>query len=415
VRNTLQDQYVDRDARKGVQLNVLVADDDAVARRLMERLLTQWGHEVVAAADGDRAYEQIEQRPELQVLLLDWMMPGLDGPEICRRVRAQQREHYVYILLITSRSGREDFLEGMSAGADDFVIKPVDPDELQVRLIAAQRVIGLKTDIETQERINHELRELDRMKSAFILLTSHELRSPLAVINGATELLRPHIDPDKRTARSLLDALTKSTQRLVDVVVRTLKVSHEGGYDQGLFAEETDLAALTKDVVEEACVFADRRGQKLRVTVDDGLPPVTLDRSKIADALLNLLMNAIKFSPDGETIGVNVCQPDAGNVRFEVIDRGVGVSETDKPHIFEMYFSTLDMLHHSSGSYEFGKRGLGLGLPIVKHFAELHGGTAGFESSEGNGSRFFFTIPLTGVPEPGGQEGPHNAAAGSAP
>jgi len=94
---------VDRDARKGVQLNVLVADDDAVARRLMERLLTQWGHEVVAAADGDRAYEQIEQRPELQVLLLDWMMPGLDGPEICRRVRAQQREHYVYILLITSR------------------------------------------------------------------------------------------------------------------------------------------------------------------------------------------------------------------------------------------------------------------------------------------------------------------------
>lgn len=377
-------------------VKILVADDDPVVRAILQRQLSSRGHEVVLAIDGSEACRQIDSRPDLEVLLLDWMMPGQEGPEVCRYARSRIVDHYVYILLITARSSRQDFLEGMAAGVDDFVVKPIDSDELQVRLRVAERLIGLKSEVQMHEELNRRLRELDLMKTAFIFLTSHELRSPLGVLMPTMELLGAELSKTNDGVQELWSAMVASLSRLSEVVVRTLEMSHEGEYEPRLSLETCDATQLVVEAVSSAGIFAKCRSQRIRMEAGDDIPPISVDRGKIREALLNLLMNAIKFSRDGGEIAIRILLPDAVNIQFEVIDHGTGISEADKPHVFEKYFSSFDIMHHSSGSYQFGTRGIGLGLPIVKYFVELHGGSVGVDSVEGQGSRFYFTVPVCG-------------------
>ncbi|HZU24448.1 MAG TPA: diguanylate cyclase [Bryobacteraceae bacterium] len=137
-------------------MKILIADDSVVSRHLLEATLRRWGYEVVGASDGDRAWELLQGENAPSIAILDWMMPGLTGPEVCLRMRQSGREPYTYILLLTSRSQREDLIEGMEAGADDYVTKPFDEHELKVRLRAGTRIIELQSEL---LRAREELRE----------------------------------------------------------------------------------------------------------------------------------------------------------------------------------------------------------------------------------------------------------------
>ncbi len=125
-------------------MKVLIAEDEAMSRRLLQTYLERWGHEVVAAQNGAEAWNLFVEG-EFSIVISDWIMPEMDGVEVIRRIRACQRPAYVYAILVTSKSQKEDLVEGMEAGADDFVTKPFDRDELRVRLRAGQRVIELET------------------------------------------------------------------------------------------------------------------------------------------------------------------------------------------------------------------------------------------------------------------------------
>jgi len=141
-------------------MRVLIADDDATSRILLKAMASKLGHECLIAADGSSAWELLSSGG-IDVLLTDWMMPGVDGPELCRRVRDELSDDYVYIVLITGLNQPEKVLEGMSAGADDYLIKPVDPFAVHTRLVAAERVTALHrqvADFRAQlERANLEL------------------------------------------------------------------------------------------------------------------------------------------------------------------------------------------------------------------------------------------------------------------
>jgi DNA-binding response OmpR family regulator len=124
-------------------MKVLVADDDPVSRRLLQNYLQKWGYEVSVAANGAEAW-QLFEREDFQMVISDWMMPELDGLDLIRRIRQQPLDHYVFAILLTSRSQKDDFVAGMEAGADDFVSKPFDQDELHVRLRAGERIVNLE-------------------------------------------------------------------------------------------------------------------------------------------------------------------------------------------------------------------------------------------------------------------------------
>ncbi len=128
-------------------MKILIADDSIVSRHLLEATLRKWGYEVVVACDGLEALELMQRENAPNLAILDWMMPGLTGLEVCDRIRKRAREPYTYILLLTSKSQKEDLIEGMDAGADDYITKPFDQHELQVRLRAGRRLVDLQAEL----------------------------------------------------------------------------------------------------------------------------------------------------------------------------------------------------------------------------------------------------------------------------
>ncbi len=133
-------------------MRVLLAEDEVVTRRLMEAMLERFGYDVDAVADGDQAWAALSQPDAPSVVVLDWSMPGMDGPEICRRVRARKDAKYTYMVLVTARSAKQDIVEGLGAGADDFVSKPVDPEELRARIRVGERIVKLEQTLSSQVR-----------------------------------------------------------------------------------------------------------------------------------------------------------------------------------------------------------------------------------------------------------------------
>ena len=165
-------------ARGDGTMRVLIADDDAVSRLTLRRAIEQLGHEVLVATDGTDAWE-LYRKHEVDVLVSDWLMPGMDGLDLCRRVREAQRETYTYVILLTSLEGKQHFMQGMQAGADDYLTKPLDREELRVRLQVAARVTSL------HHQLAEKTRELERANRA---LAESARRDPLTGLGNRLQL-----------------------------------------------------------------------------------------------------------------------------------------------------------------------------------------------------------------------------------
>jgi two-component system cell cycle response regulator len=176
-------------------MKVLIADDSLISRRLLETALQQWDYQVVAASDGIEAWQILSREDAPRLAILDWMMPGLSGPEVCRRVRHLASQRYTYILLVTSRSEREDVIQGMEAGADDYITKPFDQSELKVRLASGRRIVELQDDLLDAQVTLREQATLDALtriwnRRSILEILDREIdraqreKSPLSVVMG---------------------------------------------------------------------------------------------------------------------------------------------------------------------------------------------------------------------------------------
>jgi DNA-binding response OmpR family regulator len=181
-------------------MKILIADDDNITRLLLSSALTRLGHEVCAASNGRDAW-LAWHGGAFPLLISDWMMPDLDGLEFCRRIRSAQRPEYTYIILLTSRSGKENYLEAMTAGADDFLTKPFEKEAFAARVHVAGRILGLHAhlqaaNLDLERRVRERTAELEKAlqaKSELLSRTSHELRTPMNHVLGFAQLLE--MDP----------------------------------------------------------------------------------------------------------------------------------------------------------------------------------------------------------------------------
>ena len=174
-------------------MKILIADDSIVSRHLLEATLRKWGYDVAVACDGQQALDLLQGDEAPALAILDWMMPGLTGLEVCRRIRQRSREPYIYILLLTSKSQKEDLIEGMEAGADDYITKPFDQHELQVRLRAGKRLADLQAELLSAREALREQATRDSLthiwnRSSILEMLSRELaraereRTPVGVV-----------------------------------------------------------------------------------------------------------------------------------------------------------------------------------------------------------------------------------------
>ena len=172
-------------------MKILIAEDDAVSRTILRRAVEKIGHECLAAADGEEAWRLYKEDPDLDVIISDWMMPGVDGLELCRRVRGDNRDGYTYFIFLTALGDREHLLQGLEAGADDYLSKPLDRDELGMRLTSALRVTELHRRLAFQnnelEKLNRMLFEQSRQDPLTSLGNRLRLREDLQVLQSRTE------------------------------------------------------------------------------------------------------------------------------------------------------------------------------------------------------------------------------------
>ncbi|MGB3681617.1 MAG: diguanylate cyclase [Rubrobacteraceae bacterium] len=172
-------------------MRVLVAEDDAVSRLILRRAVEKLGHECLTAEDGEKAWQTYKENPDLDVVISDWMMPGVDGLELCHRIRAEERHGYTYFIFLTALGDKEHLLMGFEAGADDYLSKPLDREELQVRLISAHRLTTLHHQLDEQrmelERLNTQLADQARTDALTGLSNRLRMQEDLASLDARKE------------------------------------------------------------------------------------------------------------------------------------------------------------------------------------------------------------------------------------
>lgn len=154
------------DRQGGFSETILIAEDDPLFRRLLQSCLQKWGCRVIAVRDGIEAWERLQQSNTPDLLILDWMMPGIDGIELCRRIRERHRDSYQYILLLTGKDGKQDVVKGLEAGADDYLTKPFDVGELRARVSTGKRILSLQRElIQAREDLRFQATHDSRLAS----------------------------------------------------------------------------------------------------------------------------------------------------------------------------------------------------------------------------------------------------------
>jgi two-component system, NtrC family, sensor kinase len=391
-------------------MKVLIAEDDPISRRLLQGHLEKWGHAVTAAADGDEAWRFFQQG-SYPLVISDWIMPAIDGPELVRRIRASQRPGYVYVILLTAKAQKADVVQGMEAGADDFVAKPFDHEELRVRVRQGERIVRLEHTLEEQNLALREaqaaLVQHEKMASLGRLAAgmAHEINNPIAYVGNNLAVLRR----DMLAALAVLDAYRQGRaaeavkleeamdfaffrdnvgrmcdksleglQRVRDIVKNLRDFAR---LDEAEFAD-ADLNAALASAVEILRHEVSKKEIRLE-THFEPLPPVPCHPGKINQVFLNLLSNAIQASAAGGVVEARTHLDAAKEVVIDIVDHGTGIRPEFLPRLFEPFFTTKPV-----------GQGTGLGLSVSFGIVRDHGGTIEVDTAVGRGSTFRIRLPL---------------------
>jgi signal transduction histidine kinase len=368
---------------------VWVVDDSPLETEVARRVLGT-EHDVRVFADGASVLELLANGEKPDLLVLDWHMPEMSGLEMCRFLRESHDEASLPILVLTATGGQDDLLEGLAAGANDFVIKDFDPAELLARAATLVRAKALheglkRTELATR-RAREAAEEASRAKDVFLATVSHELRTPLNAILGWARLLNEgEGEVDSIKLKRGLETIERNARLQMQLIEDILDVTRAISGKMQLEVSNLDLPSVIRATIDSLRPAIDAKAIQLEL---GALPECRLrgDASRIQQALFNLLNNAIKFTPDGGTVRVaSTCTESTLEIR--VSDTGIGIAPKFLPHVF-------DPFRQQDGSVSRRHSGIGLGLALVQHIAQAHGGSVTAESAgEGRGATFTLSLP----------------------
>ncbi len=363
-------------------MRILIAEDDPISSKVLQTTLKKWGYEVIATATGEEALAVLKQADSPQLAILDWMMPGMDGPEVCRHYRDQQGEDYKYLIMLTALEKKENVVEGLNAGADDYVTKPFSAGELRARLNVGIRMIDLQNTLANHVK---RLQEMDKVKTSFLSTVSHELRTPIAIMQEGISLCLEGVAGDLTDMqKELLDDVLDNSGRLLRLITDLLDVSKIEAGRIKLNKTIVNIGEVIQKTLKQFQTHASEKGVQLSTEIPDAPLEVYLDSDKVIQIINNLLSNALRFTDKGGKVTV-ILQELEDVIQCEVKDTGVGIKKQDIPKLFNKF----EQVGRVEGP---GYKGTGLGLTIVKGLVEKHRGKVWVESEAGKGTSFFFTL-----------------------
>ena len=363
---------------------ILVADDDRVNLRILGGILRAEGYVLAEADSGEKTIEAYESfQPDL--VLLDVMMPGIDGFETCRQLKKRHGASRAPIIFITAKNESDDVVEGLEAGGVDYLPKPIKAKEVLARIRShlQNRILS-----EQKQALVDQLSKANAAKNRFLGMAAHDLRNPLASIRGLAEFLREGaVGPLTPEQLDLIATIHSASQSMLDMVNELLDVATIESGELKLAMESRNLGALIAKSV--AMMNMEAAKKKTHVTFDVPAAPTILriDAAKMKQVIDNLLSNAVKYSPPNSSISVLVVPPSTpGQCSFAVRDQGPGIPETERDKLFKD-FSRLSV--QPTG----GEKSTGLGLAICRKIVEAHGGTIIAENLPIRGCEFRVTLP----------------------
>lgn len=352
--------------------SILVIDDEPDNFDVIDTLLDNLGYQLNYVSNGEQALELLESfLPDL--ILLDVMMPNMSGIEFCEIFKANTRWQHIPVIMVTALTNKEDLFQCLSAGADDFISKPVNGLELRARVRSMLRIKQQYDALQDTLRLREDLSKM----------VIHDLRNPLGIITLVAEMMRRPNFPPERTQHKVKQILTASQQlqSLIDSLLVMAKL--ESG-KMLLNLVEIDLCTLCTSVVEELNAIAAQKELELVLHLPKPGHFVKVDVTLFRRILENLLSNAMKFSPSDSCILLKVDYPTSQQVRIQVIDSGPGIDPQLRQSIFERYEIGTLMKEASQ---------IGLGLAFCKMAVEAHGGQISVDENYPKGA--IFTIDLS--------------------
>ena len=393
---------------------ILIIDDDAKLNRLLKSFLKDFGFDVISAVDPVLGLKLLSKKSP-QLVILDVMMPGMDGFEVCRQLKNESPAISVPIIFLSASGSLDDIVKAFSMGAVDYITKPYQAEEILARVSTHLAFDAMKKKIEAQNvKLAEEVAARKKMtsalskakqdaeaaniaKSEFLASMSHELRTPLNHIIGFSEILvDKHFGKLNETQEEYLNDILNSGRHLLSLINDILNISRVESGKMELSLSQFDPQFL----LSECTNIIKEKATKQDITVEsmvENIPHlIQADERKLKQVLYNLLANAVKFSPQGgkielkaERIKDMLGAMGSEIIRISVSDNGIGITAGDMEHIFGAFERSK---HITKGNYN----GTGLGLYLSRQIIELHGGRIWAESDGlGKGSTFMFEIPVS--------------------
>lgn len=365
---------------------VLIVDDIPANVWLLKVMLEQSGLQVFTAENSEEALNQLKKE-KIDLILLDVLMPGVNGFELAKHLKDDPAYREIPIIFLTALNASTDVVKGFHLGADDFISKPFNKEELLVRIRHQLTLLEAKRTIQRQTA---ELKKTIAGRDALYSVIAHDLRLPMSSIKMTLNVLILKIEEQKIGGQDIMEMLQNAneiSEQLFTLLDNLLKWTRSQLGKLEAVPQNIHLAELAEGVVEVFSMIAATKKIKINFQsspVED--TEVFVDIDMIKTSIRNLLSNAIKFSYSGSEIDV-VVESKETEVFFSVIDRGCGISQDNQGKLLDVatHYTTFGTGHES---------GSGLGLLLVNEFMKLNNGRLFFRSKEGEGSTFSFALPV---------------------
>lgn len=357
---------------------ILIVDDVPTNVMLVQAILKKQGYTLLTADNGPKALEICEAKlPNL--VLLDIMMPGMDGYEVLKRLKDNPKTNHIPVIIMSALSDMQSIVKGYQLGAIEYVTKPFQREELLKRVAHRYELFCIK-------RIKSELEDTIESRDKLYSVIAHDLRSPLGSLKMMNNAVSMMVDKDKigPEVYEMIQMMNKTSEEIFLLLDNLLKWAKNRLNKQRIYKQPTDINSIIDSTVE---IYIPVAAQKEVKIVPEGLGEEldgVVDIDMLKTIVRNLVSNAIKFSEPGGSVVVKT-RKDGDFVEVSVKDNGIGIKPEDQDKLLKpnTHFTTYGTSN---------EKGSGLGLMLCKDFVELHDGKLWFESEQGEGTTFFFTL-----------------------
>jgi len=362
---------------------ILAVDDDRINLRIIGGILRPEGYEIAEASSGEQALELYGSfHPNL--VLLDVMMPGIDGFTTCRTLKKTYGDKCAPVIFVTAKSEADDVVMGFDAGGVDYLTKPFRPKEVVARI---RTHLSNQQLAEQQKLLVSQLSKANADKDRFLGMCAHDLRNPLSSIRGLAELMNEDAIGEMTVEqKEIIQTIHGASQSMLQLVNELLDVATIEGGQLKLDKIPTSVAEIVERSVHLSNMEASKKNTRIEMVRANGNPFVDVDRNKMRQVVDNIISNAVKYSPYGGEIEIG-CEHDDRLATIRVRDHGIGIN-AEQSHLLFTRFGRLVTPETSH------IRGTGLGLYLAREIARVHGGDILVSATSGGGSTFAVELPL---------------------